>query len=162
MIESIGDAAGAALPRCFGVLAVVTAAAGVARGLVALAALNATICIAHVVFFWVAVAAYGPGEPAMRSSVMLPYDWDRVVKPVPAAVTTLADAPAPKIKSLGLVVVAKPLFNEVEDPLAAAVTSIGADRATPEYSWMYIMPKDLIALVKVAVTLSAPPFEFGT
>jgi hypothetical protein len=84
------------------------------------------------------------------------------MKPDPAAVTTLEEAPAPKIKSFGLVVVAKPLLIEAERPLAAAVTSIGAVRATPEYSWMYIMPKDLIALVKVAVTLSAPPFEFGT
>ena len=71
---------------------------------------------------------------ATRSSVMLPYAKSREVKPEPAAVTVLSETPAPKIKSLALVVVAVPLFNDAEDPLADAVTSTGLIALIPAYS----------------------------
>jgi hypothetical protein len=70
------------------------------------------------------------------SSVRLPKSVRREVKPLPAAVTALLEAPAPKIRSAALVVVADPLFIALGDPVAAAVVSSGLVLSSPEYSWM--------------------------
>ena len=70
------------------------------------------------------------------SSVRLPKLLRRLVKPVPAAVTVPVDAPAPKIRSLPLDVVAVPLFIAAVVPTAAAAPSSGSARSMPEYSWM--------------------------
>jgi hypothetical protein len=50
-------------------------------------------------------------------------------------VTVLSETPAPKIRSLALVVVTAPLLNAVDDPFAEFVTSTGLIRLMPVYSW---------------------------
>ena len=100
------------------------------------AALNATTCMTQPLLFCVAVAAYEPRAVTVLSSVRLPKAVERVVKPVPAWVTSLFDAPAPKMRSLGVVVVAVPLLIALVVPTAAAVTSNGLTLSIPEYSWM--------------------------
>jgi hypothetical protein len=70
------------------------------------------------------------------SSVRLPKWVRRLVKPEPAAVTRSLEAPAPKIRSLALLVVAYPLFIALAVPTAAALVSSGLVRSRPEYSWI--------------------------
>ena len=85
---------------------------------------------------------------------------ERVVKPAPAWVTVFDDDPAPKIRSLALVVVTDPLFMALEDPAAELLTSNGASLSMPEYSWIYMIPQEVMALLNVAVTVFAPPLMF--
>jgi hypothetical protein len=47
-------------------------------------ALNATMCMTHALPFCRAVALYAPVEVTFLSSVRLPNDEEREVKPVPA------------------------------------------------------------------------------
>ncbi len=99
-------------------------------------ALKATICMTQALLFWVAVAAYEPVLVTFLSSVRLPKALERVVKPLPAPVTLLLDAPAPKIRSLALVVVAEPLLMARLVPVADLLTSSGLTLSIPAYSWM--------------------------
>ncbi len=94
------------------------------------------------------------------SSVRLPKLLRRLVKPVPAAVTVPVDAPAPKIRSLALLVVAVPLFMAVVVPTAAAEASSGSVLSIPAYSWMYMSANELIALLNVARTVLLPAVTF--
>ena len=73
-------------------------------------------------------------EVAIRSSVILPNTRSREMNPEPAAVTVLSETPAPKIRSLAVVVVPVPLFNDEEEPLAATVKSTGLTALIPAYS----------------------------
>src|SRR3954470_11168171 len=114
-------------------------------------------CMPQAAPLWMAGALYDPGEAATRSSVILPYATLRALKPDPAAVTTLSDTPAPKISVLGVVVIAVPLFNVDDVPLADTLTSTGFKASTPAYSWMYTTPNAPTALWNVAVTVSRPP-----
>ena len=82
------------------------------------------------------------------------------MNPVPAAFTPLLDEPAPKIRSLPLVVVADPLFIALAVPVLVALASSGLLRSSPEYSWMRSLPNDVIAVPNVAVTVLAPPEMF--
>ncbi len=70
------------------------------------------------------------------SSVRLSNAVERVVNPEPAAVTVANDAPPPKMRSVGFVVVAAPLFMAAADPDAPAATSSGFTLSRPEYSWI--------------------------
>jgi hypothetical protein len=90
----------------------------------------------HRVPFCVAVALFGPAVVTVLSSVRVRFAVRRVVKPVPAAVTLLVDDPAPKITSFALLVVADPLSMAREVPVETLLTSSGAVRSSPEYSWM--------------------------
>src|SRR5262245_59824166 len=100
------------------------------------AALNATMCMTQAEPLCVAVALYDPVLVTVLSSVRLPKSESRVVNPEPAAVTWNDDAPAPKIRSLALAVVAEPLLIALPVPTAAAETSSGLIGSIPEYSWM--------------------------
>ena len=60
----------------------------------------------------------------------------------------------------GLVVVAVPLLMALVVPTADFVTSSGSILSIPEYSWMYRIPNELIAVPKVAVTVLAPAATF--
>src|SRR5690242_20068412 len=84
---------------------------------------NATTCMPHDLPLWLAVALTAPVAVATRSSVILPNAMSRAVNPEPADVTILSETPAPKIRSLALVVVTLPLFNTEDDPVADLVTS---------------------------------------
>ena len=57
------------------------------------------------------------------------------MKPVPPALTVLSDAPAPKTRSVALVVVAEPLLMAADVPVPTTLTSIGLTLSMPEYSW---------------------------
>ena len=70
------------------------------------------------------------------SSVRLPKSVRRVVKPVPAAVTSAEELRRRRSGPVALVVVAEPLFIALLDPTAAAEASSGLTVSTPEYSWM--------------------------
>jgi hypothetical protein len=98
--------------------------------------LKATSCITQALPFCVAVAAYEPVVVTLRSSVRLPDAADRVVHPEPALVTVLRDAPAPKSRSLALVVVTEPLLIALLVPMADVLTSSGLALSMPAYSWM--------------------------
>ena len=86
--------------------------------------------------FCVAVALFGPAVVTVLSSVRLRFAFSRVVNPAPAAVMLLVDDPAPKITSFALVVVAGPLSIARVVPVETLLTSRGAVRSSPEYSWM--------------------------
>jgi hypothetical protein len=45
-------------------------------------------------------------------------------------------------------------------PTADALTSTGDAVASPEYSCSYTMPKEVIAVAKVALTVLVPPAMF--
>ena len=90
----------------------------------------------------------------------LPKPVRRVVKPVPGAVTVLADAPAAKRRSLAEVVLTAPLLMDADVPVAVALTSTGDAVARPEYSCRYTMPNEVIAVAKVALTVFDPPAMF--
>ena len=59
----------------------------------------------------------------------------RLVNPAPPALTVLSDAPAPKTRSVALVVVAEPLLMAEDVPVPTTLTSIGLTLSMPEYSW---------------------------
>ena len=59
------------------------------------------------------------------------------------------------------VVVTAPLLIAAGVPAADAVTSTGFTVARPEYSCMYTMPNEVIAVPKVAFTVFDPPMMFG-
>ncbi|HKA02790.1 MAG TPA: hypothetical protein VKD67_00630 [Acidimicrobiales bacterium] len=90
----------------------------------------------------------------------LPEAVERVVKPLPAEVTVLLDAAAPKSRSLAFVVVALPLDIALELPVAEAVTSNGEVLSSPEYSWTYTTPQALMAVENVARTVLLPATMF--
>jgi hypothetical protein len=83
----------------------------------------------------VALALLLPAVVTILSSAISPSGVviTRDVKPLPAAFVAVATVLAPKINSLGLLVVAAPLFALVLLPLAPAVTSTAV---TPRYSRM--------------------------
>jgi len=87
---------------------------------------NVTICMTQgPAEVNVAVALLLPAAVTILSSAMSPSGevMMRDVKPLPAAAFVVATVFAPKINSLGLLVVAAPLFALVLFPLAPAVTS---------------------------------------
>ena len=69
--------------------------------------LNATICMTQGLLLtaWLAEASYDPTSVTFLSSVRLPKSPEREVKPLPTLLTLLADAPAPKMRSLAFFVV---------------------------------------------------------
>jgi hypothetical protein len=99
------------------------------------AALNAAICMTQNEPLWVPVAGNEPVVVTFLSSVTLPNDVDRLVKPAPPEMA-LVEAPAPKIRSVGFVVDGDPLLAAAPVPAAAAATSSGDVVSRPEYSWM--------------------------
>jgi hypothetical protein len=58
------------------------------------------------------------------------------------------------------VVVTIPLLIAADVPRAEALTSTGDALARPEYSCSYTMPKELIAVLKVALTVFDPARTF--
>jgi hypothetical protein len=77
----------------------------------------------------------------------------RDVNPLPAAPVVVATVFAPKINSLALVVVAKPLLDVALFPLAPAVTSTAV---TPRYSRIR-MSGETAGWLNVTVTVLFPP-----
>ena len=69
----------------------------------------------------------------------------------------MSDAPAAKRRSLAWVVVTAPLLIDADVPAADALPSTGDRLARPEYSCRYTMPKEVIAVPKVALTVFDPP-----
>ena len=110
--------------------------------------------------FCVAVAVYGPGAVASRSSVRFPEAVDRVVHPVPAAVTVTVEAPAAKSRSPAAVVVRAPELIAFAVPIAPVVPSTGLTLSRPAYSWMYTSAQPEIEVPNVAVTVLAPAAMF--
>ena len=92
------------------------------------------MCITQAAPAWVARARCVPAVVTTLSSVRLPNSVRRAVNPGPGAVIVLLEAPAPKIRSVGWVVVAVPLVTELSEPIAALWTSRGSSVTTPEYS----------------------------
>ena len=66
------------------------------------------------------------------------------------------DAPAPKMRSLALVVVALPVVIAAALPIADRLTSSGFVRSSPEYSWAYTIPHPVMVVPNVARTVLAP------
>ena len=77
------------------------------------------------------------------------------MKPLPGPLVVVATMFAPKIRSVGFVVVAEPLLLVVLLPVFAAVTSTGLFGSAPLYSRMR-MSGYAAALEKVTVTVFAP------
>jgi hypothetical protein len=117
---------------------------------------NVTICITHGPDeVRVAVALLLPVMLTTLSSAMSPSGAviTRDVNPLPAAPVVVATVFAPKINSLALVVVAKPLLDVVLFPLAPAVTSTAV---TPRYSRIR-MSGATADWLNVTVTVLFPP-----
>ena len=79
----------------------------------------------------------------------------RLVNPLPGPLVMVVTMLAPKIRSVGLVVVAEPLLLELLLPEAAAVTSTGLLRSAPLYSRMR-MSGQTAALENFTLTLLVP------
>ena len=77
------------------------------------------------------------------------------MKPLPAPVVPVATVFAPKIKSVGLLVLAFALVLVALVPLPADVTSTGSFRLAPAYSRTRTSGYDA-ATEKVTITLFAP------
>ena len=94
---------------------------------------------------------------ALRSSAMSPSGdvMMRLVKPAPAAVNRFFVIPAPKISSVGVVVVTPPLLASVLVPEAERLTSNGVLASRPRYSRI-LMSANFTATLNVTVTLFAP------
>jgi hypothetical protein len=80
----------------------------------------------------------------------------RRVNPLPAPVVEVKTMFAPKIRSVGFVVVPNPLLLVVLLPLLAATTSTGLLASAPLYSRIRISGY-AAATEKVTVTVLAPP-----